>query len=658
VERPDRFLLQTMMDPTYLGFFIEHVLNKTPHPLQVVIVQELWRRPFPLMVAARGAGKSFLLAVYFMAKAFLCQGIRIAITGAAFRQAKVVFEYCEEIWRNAPVLRDMCNSGDGPHRSPDEWTMRLGDSVIFALPIGDGKKIRGKRAGIVAADEFAAGRPDIYETVIAGFGSTATSPIENVKRLARQRARKRMGLIEGSDDAQAPVIGVQSNQSIIAGSAYYAFNHFCHYWKKWKAIVESRGDPKKLAALFPDGAPPGWSWKHYSVIRVPVWLLPEGYMDLGTLARSKTTVHSSIYLNEYEAVFSEDSDGFFKRSLVESCVVGKPGEAAIKQPSCGVVSFTAALKGGRHLGVRYVLGVDPASESDNFGVVVLELWPDHRRVVHCWTTTRKQHQSKTAKGLTKDNDFYAYVARKIRELKSLFSPCAVIALDKLGGGVSVLEALHGTQNLQEGETPIWERIVEDDPKESDSFPGEHLVELIYFSRADWVSEANHGLKKDLEDKALLFPELNPAVLGLAAEEDVAMGRVRLTDEGEEKLYDTLEDCALEIEELKDEMATIKHSQTSVSGRERWDTPETEEDGKKGRMRKDRYSALLMANAVARQIKFDQAGEPYPFTGGFAGQLASAKKKGTSLPGKKRHHQNPDWYERATAKNYGAIIRRS
>jgi hypothetical protein len=126
VERPDRFLLQTMMDPTYLGFFIEHVLNKTPHPLQVVIVQELWRRPFPLMVAARGAGKSFLLAVYFMAKAFLCQGIRIAITGAAFRQAKVVFEYCEEIWRNAPVLRDMCNSGDGPHRRREKNPWQAG----------------------------------------------------------------------------------------------------------------------------------------------------------------------------------------------------------------------------------------------------------------------------------------------------------------------------------------------------------------------------------------------------------------------------------------------------------------------------------------------------------------------------------------------------
>ena len=46
------------------------------------------------------------------------------------------------------------------------------------------------------------------------------------------------------------------------------------------------------------------------------------------------------------------------------------------------------------------------------------------------------------------------------------------------------------------------------------------------------------------------------------------------------------------------------SQTSgASGaRDRWDTPDIKmPNGKKGKLRKDRYSALLIANMIARQI---------------------------------------------------------
>ena len=46
------------------------------------------------------------------------------------------------------------------------------------------------------------------------------------------------------------------------------------------------------------------------------------------------------------------------------------------------------------------------------------------------------------------------------------------------------------------------------------------------------------------------------------------------------------------------------SQTSTGphSRDRWDTPEVKlPNGKKGKLRKDRYSALLIANMLARQI---------------------------------------------------------
>ena len=39
-----------------------------------------------------------------------------------------------------------------------------------------------------------------------------------------------------------------------------------------------------------------------------------------------------------------------------------------------------------------------------------------------------------------------------------------------------------------------------------------------------------------------------------------------------RIYDTLEECVTDIEELKNELSMIQISQTT-SGRDRWDTPE-------------------------------------------------------------------------------------
>ena len=58
-------------------------------------------------------------------------------------------------------------------------------------------------------------------------------------------------------------------------------------------------------------------------------------------------------------------------------------------------------------------------------------------------------------------------------------------------------------------------------------------------------------------------------------------------------------------QLKNELTTIVMTQTSTgpNARDRWDTPEVKlQNGKKGRLRKDRYSSLVIANMLARQIR--------------------------------------------------------
>ena len=607
-----------MMQPQYFSFACKYILNIEISPFQALTLEELWNRKFPLLIGTRGMGKSFLLSVYPLLRALFMPRRKIIIVGAAFRQSKVLFEYMDTIWKNAPVLRDLCDSKSGPRRDVDRCVMHINQSTITCLPLGDGSKIRGQRANDIIADEFASIPREIFENVVAGFAIVASSPIEKVKSKAKAKRAKQLG-IELKEEGNG--IQEKSNQIVLSGTAYYDFNHFADYWRRYRAIVNSKGSRSKLKEVFGNEPPEDFDWSEYSVIRIPVEKLADGFMDEGQVARAKATIHSGIYNMEYGACFTTDSQGFFKRSLIESCTTSK--ENPIKHLS-GDVFFESQLRGSSSK--KYVYGVDPASEVDNFSIVVLEVNPDHRKVVHCWTTNRQQHKDKLKMKIVDEDDFYSYCAKKIRQLMKVF-PCSEIALDAQGGGIAVMEALHDKDKIGEGELPIWPVINEDKESDTDDHPGLHILKMCQFANAGWLAEANHGLRKDFEDRRVLFPYFDSISLGLSAEEDNATGRV----------YDTLEDCVMEIEELKDELSMIVMTQTST-GRERWDTPEVKvAAGKKNRMRKDRYSSLIMANMSARILSTEKAMVDHMTQGGFA--VIDHKVKFE----KEKLYHGPNWF---------------
>lgn len=626
-----------MTRPEYFSFFCKEVLNVQLLPMQCLFLDEMWRRKFPMLIASRGFGKSFGLSLYAMLRALFLNGRKIVIVGAAFRQSKVLFEYMETIWKNSPMLQNMCDSSSGPRSQQDRCVMHINDSKIVCLPLGDGQKIRGQRANDIIADEFASIPRDIFENVVAGFAAVSSSPIENVRRIASQKMAKKFD-IDITPEEEQVLSGKQTvpNQIILSGTAYYEFNHFAEYWKKWKKTIMSKGDMNRIREDLFNGeeVPPNFDWTQYSIIRVPYELLPEGFMDADQVARSKATVHKGIYQMEFGAVFTRDSQGFFKRSLLESCVPSNSN--VIKDCDGNPIDFEPMLIGDPKK--RYVFGVDPASEVDNFSIVVIEINPGYRKIVHVWTTNRSEHKELKKSGFTTETDFYSFCARKIRDLMTRF-PCERIALDAQGGGIAVMEALHDQDKIKKGELPIWEIVDENKEKDTDHERGLHILEMCQFSKYDWLSEANHGLKKDFEDKVLLFPRYDGASLGLAT----------IEDEMKNRAYDTLEDCVMDIEELKNELSIIEISQTA-NGRDRWDTPETIVGvGRKEKVRKDRYSSLLMANMSARIMERTPAPATVNFYGGFAN-----KGNFEDVPTKKSNgklYQGPSWFTDAIQDAY-------
>ena len=618
-DNPVFEIIDFMRQPENFAYTCKWLFNIELLPFQGVILNELWRRKFPMLIASRGAGKSFILALYGLLRALFDQGSKIIFVGAAFRQSKILFEYVEAFWRDSPILRNMVGTGQhqGPKHGTDRHSCYIGSSVIHALPIGTGEKIRGMRGTHIIADEFDAISPEIFEVVIKGFGAVHVSPVSRIKKESNKELLYKLGMVDKAEELEGEIDF--GNQSIISGTAGYSFRHFYQYWKKYKAIVESSGDEKKLSEIFQGPVPDNFDWSQYSVIRIPYEILPEGLMDVTQIAQAKALMHVDLHRMEYSALFTDDSNGFFKRSVIEACTTVEP------IPKRGEnVQFRASITG--HPQKKYVIGVDPASESDNFSIVILELCEGYRKIIYSWTVNREKLSQRLKKiGKKSEQSFYNYCARKIRQLMKVF-PTEHIAIDKQGGGVAIIEALQDIDLLQEGEYRIWPYTVqgerdpfwwEDKDKPTDAEEGLHIIHICQFANSKFIEDANHGLCKDLEMKELLFPLFDSAEIGLSVEQDLLSGRE----------YDTLEDCVLEIEELKNELTQIVHTSTTT-GRDKWDTPEIKtKDGRKGKLRKDRYSSLLIANMIARTIGVQYGIMEYKPVGGYVGGNRQSKSNG-------------------------------
>ena len=64
IENPDLHLIRLLRNPSYIGSTCKILFGIELHPIQIAILQEFWIRPFPMYIASRGWGKSFLLALY------------------------------------------------------------------------------------------------------------------------------------------------------------------------------------------------------------------------------------------------------------------------------------------------------------------------------------------------------------------------------------------------------------------------------------------------------------------------------------------------------------------------------------------------------------------------------------------------------------------
>lgn len=523
-------------------------------PFQAAILEQMFNTSYLIMVCSRGLSKTFLLALYATLKSMLDQapkqgeGVKVIMVSASYRQAKLIFdEVRSHIYPNAPLLRECCPKP--PIIAADSCYFDIGTSHIKAVPLGaDGSTIRGLRGNVVLSDETASIPDSIFETVIAGFGAVSKNPVQSMKREAQEQKLREMGLLD-----QYQTLNKEQNQIIRAGTAFYQFNHFYKKVQQWRAIINNKITPEtidksKIRLNEDDPQYTDVHYKDYGLIVLPYTQIPKGFMDEKMLAQNRINMSPLIFRMEYECEFPSDSDGFYKMSQINDASPTEEGKDVILE-----------IQGDPN--ASYVMGVDPARTTDNFAICIIKLDGAHQKLVYVTTLNKKD---------------FPLATRTVRNLLKNFN-VRRLAMDKGGGGLTVCDLFHTKELLLPGEIPLWD--IND--KDNDDKAGDHsMVEMVDFT-PKWISEANYSMLADIAHKRLLFP-------CTIHEQHYPPSRLEEADIVFE-----------EIEETKREMSKIVVTTTEKANVLHFDIPKMKGAGYE---RKDRYSAILLANYAAKSFR--------------------------------------------------------
>lgn len=281
--------------------------------------------------------------------------------------------------------------------------------------------------------------------------------------------------------------------------------------------------------------------------------MPPGWMDEAIINEAKATLTELQFMMEYLCVFPPDSDGFFPAQLFG-----------------GARKASVMIEPEGERGAEYVFGIDPARTGDNFALVVLRLG-NPNKIVACYSLHRNTFPQ-----------MHEFIRLKIRQYEKNGGKVVRLHMDNGGGGTTIRDYLaeeYAYYDAELGRFVSEPAIIDMDNEEFQYMSGRRILRMQVFSSGS-VNSMNFDMKADLEQRRVTIPLMPP------------------TEEDEGMVYRGIMD---EIDKMVQETMTIVTTPLS-NGYMRFDTP-------KQRMKKDRYSAFLLACQGARELQRDLAGPP-------------------------------------------------
>lgn len=142
---------------------------------QSIILWAMFHKEYLMYLAARGQGKTFLLAIYCVVRCILYPGTIIAVTSKTRKQSGEILDKIQTILlQKSPYLRSEIKEREIVNNLTDGHITFLNGSLIKTVVAND--NARHNRANVVIVDEYRMVDPVVINTVIRKFLTVSRRP--------------------------------------------------------------------------------------------------------------------------------------------------------------------------------------------------------------------------------------------------------------------------------------------------------------------------------------------------------------------------------------------------------------------------------------------------------------------------------------------------
>jgi len=547
------------------------------YEFQHMMIKAMFQRDNYLAVCSRGLSKSWTAAVFCVLYAAFNQGVKIAIVSKTFRQARMIFKQIEDFSneKGGEFFKE-CIAGR-PRHNADAWEMNIGSSLIVALPLGDGGKIRGYRFNVMVIDELLLLSDQIINEVLKPFLVVNIDPKMKAKTDEAVAA-----LVETGEIKEEERYLYESTRPKVIGltSASYTFEYLYELYEEYIYKITNIKD-KKGELL---------TGVSHCVMQMAYAMAPKGLYNEEMINELKSTMSEAQLQRELGAQFTDDSSGYFSSKKMKECTVPS-GEFP-----------TTKVMGNPDK--EYILAIDPnysdSESSDHFAMCVLELNEESRT----YTLVHAYAMSKSNLGAR---------AHYVKYLLDYFNIVYII-VDSAGGDKFIQDIM---------ELPVFEnsktrlKTFEADFENDDYAKGVALSKQDYDPKegkivhsqvfqSRWIRLANEHLQAAIDRKRLWFassPQDIETEFNKQRTCKIPIENLEFESEmipvKEGRQAEFVDHQAYLVELTKVECALIEVRSTPT-GNQTFDLPQNlRKSTSPDKARKDSYTVLLLANWAAK-----------------------------------------------------------
>jgi hypothetical protein len=554
-------------------------------PFQHMAVKAMMENDYFLGIWSRGMSKSFSTGIFALLDAMLNQGVHIGIISKSFRQSKMIFRKIEDIAQDSKAeLFQQCIGK--VTKSNDEWSMVIGKSRITALPLGDGEKLRGFRFQRIIVDELLLMPEKIYNEVIMPFLAVVENPTERQKIKDAEDEMIKAGKMTEEERTEWP-----SNKMIGLSSASYKFEYLYKLYQAYENMIFNPGAKNQGRRC---------------IMQFSYDAAPKALYDENLITQAKGSMSQSQIDREFNAIFTDDSAGYFKISKMSDCTI-VDGES----PAVEIAGDPNA---------EYIMAFDPSwsesESSDDFAIQVIKLMPEQKKgvVVHSYAlpgTNLKKHIT-----------YFKYILDHFN---------IVMIVGDYNGGVQFLNSANESELFKKEKIKIGtfdppfnkpEEYYKDLKEARRTYNlNEKVICNLRKPTSNWIRGANEMLQTSFDRKRLYFAATcmddNYAI---QKSKKIPIKDLKFSKYEDEKnigakMIEFIEHQKDMLDLTKSECALIQVS-TSAGGSQNFDLPPNLKRQKGAdKARKDSYSALVLGN-WGMNIYYDMMDTPTEDNIGF------------------------------------------